>query len=699
MDALFRSLNKGQLAPVYYFHGPEDVLKDEAVRTILDKALDPGLRDLNLDQRSAAQVDPDEVHALCNTLPMMAERRVVLLRDIEAWKRKTKSRSAFLRYLDRPSPQTLVILVQGSGDDGEDRELARGSYEVRFDGLPPERAVNWVLHQAGRLGLNLETAAADHLVRSVGSDLGALSSELAKLASLPADAPVTAERVGELLGVRQGETPWDWRTAVLEGDSGRSVALLPAILAQPGVSGVKLLSALGTSLIGLAIARTLYDEGVRGQSLEEAVVKALFRMRPSGLLGYKSEAAVWARVVTRWPADRIRAALRASTEADQALKSTTISDERGVLTDLVLRIGLGPGGSGEGGRSDRSKITRRMAVAARGLFVASALSALSAFSVLSAQTDPRLVEVIRHAQEGEGDSARVKVERLLATTSPSDTLYPQIVYTQAMVASDAAEMRRQLQRVAVEHSSSSWADDALLRLVQLDYASANLAGAARNLERLRLDYPGSLLLPQASYWAARTYFDQKKPELACRWISEGMGGSSSNIELQNQLAYLNQRCTQLASAGAQVPRDTAAGVPAPAAPPEIAAAPQRDTLPAPAALPDSSPPAPSTTQPPAPTPTPPLARSPVPSRDTVAAPRPTAGGTHFRIQITAVRSPATARSMATRLKSRGFDVVTVEEGGLYKVRVGEYPTKADAIAALPDIKAKLGGSPFVVAEL
>jgi DNA polymerase-3 subunit delta len=155
MDALFRSLNKGHLAPVYYFHGPEDVLKDEAVRTILDKALDPGLRDLNLDQRSAAQMDPDEVHALCNTLPMMAERRVVLLRDVEVWKRKTKSRSAFLRYLDRPSPQTLVILVQGSGDDGEDRELARGSYEVRFNGLPPERAVKWVLHAAGRLGLNL----------------------------------------------------------------------------------------------------------------------------------------------------------------------------------------------------------------------------------------------------------------------------------------------------------------------------------------------------------------------------------------------------------------------------------------------------------------------------------------------------------------------------------------------------------------
>lgn len=340
MDALFRSLNKGQLAPAYYFHGPEDVLKDEAVRTILDKALDPGMRDFNLDQRSAAQLDPEEIHSICNTLPMMSDRRVVLLRDVEAWKRKTKSRSAFLRYLEHPNPQALVVLVQASGDDGEDKELARHSYAVRFDCLPAERAVNWLMHQAGKLGLDLETAAAEHLVKSVGADLGPLSSELAKLASLPADAPVTAERVGELLGVRQGETQWDWRSAVLNDESGRAVALLPAILAQPGVSGVRLVSSLGASLIGLAVARNFYDEGVGGRALEDAVFKALLRIRPSGLLGYKSEAAVWARVAARWPAGRIREALRASAEADQLLKTTTISDERGVLTDLVFRIGV-----------------------------------------------------------------------------------------------------------------------------------------------------------------------------------------------------------------------------------------------------------------------------------------------------------------------------------------------------------------------
>ncbi len=342
MDALFRSLNKGDLAPVYYLYGPEDVLKDEAVRTIVDKVLDPSLRDFNFDQRSAAQLDAEDVHALCNTLPMLAERRVVLLRDVEGWKRKTKGRAEFLRYLERPSAETVVIMVQGSGEENEDRELAAGSCTVRFDPLPPERLHKWLLRQADKLGMTLEPDAAEHLMRSVGSDLGAIASELSKLASLPAGEPLTAARVGDLVGVRHGETLWDWREAVLDGQTGRAATLLPTVLAQAGVSGVKLVTTIGTALVGLGIARAHYDQGMRGRSLEAAVLKTLLSVRPFGLLGYKEEAGRWSRWAPAWPNRRIHEGLCAARDTDVALKDTTISNERGLLTDFVLRVGILP---------------------------------------------------------------------------------------------------------------------------------------------------------------------------------------------------------------------------------------------------------------------------------------------------------------------------------------------------------------------
>jgi DNA polymerase-3 subunit delta len=701
LDSLFRSLKKGDLARVYYFYGPEDLLKEEAVQAVLDRALDPGLREFNFDQRSAGQLDAEDVHALCNTLPMLSEQRVVLLRDVEAWKRKTRGRSEFLRYLEHPSAATVVIMVQGSGEENEDRELGRNACVVRFDPLPAERASRWVLHQAGKLGVPLEPEAAEHLVRSVGSDLRALASELGKLSSLPSTEPLTAERVGELVGVRRGETQWDWRAAVLQDQSGLAVTLLPAILSQPGVSGVRLISMLGTALAGVGVARSFYDKGLRGRALDDAVFQSLLKTRPAGLLGYREEAGCWSRWAARWPAARIRSALRATLETDLALKSTTIRDERGLLADLVLRIGMTKGGEGgEGGEGGRMSKTgsRARQLAGKVSLALSAFFAFSAFSVLSAQTDPRLIEVIRNAQEGQGDSARIKVQRLLAVTSPGDTLYPQIVYTQAMVSSDAADMRRQLQRVAVEYSSSSWADDALLRLVQLDYASGNLDGAARNLERIRQDYPGSALLPQAAYWAARTYFDRKNPELACRWIADGMTASQGNIELQNQLGYLNQRCSTVIAAG---PRPSADTQPASAGTDTIGT-----TVPRADSLRPAVQPADTARHPKAPPPTPTATRrdsirrdsAPVPPVRTPPVAQAARPAQRFRIQITAVRTAAAAESIASKLKARGLSAVTVQEGGLYKVRLGEYATKADAVAALPAIKAKLGGSPFVVAE-
>ena len=282
------------------------------------------------------------------------------------------------------------------------------------------------------------------------------------------------------------------------------------------------------------------------------------------------------------------------------------------------------------------------------------ISALAAGALLlgstpaRAQTDPRLVSAVRAAQEGRGDSARAEIQRLLAATPPTDSLYPQILYTQAMVAGSAADMRRALQQVAVEHAGSPWADDALLRLVQMDYAVRNLESAERNVERLRLDFPATPLLAQAAYWAGRTYFDDNKPAAACRWLADGMAQAGNDIELQNQLGYLYQRCNLTADTGAAASDSGRA------------------------AKPDTSPPA--------------------------APPATPAARPAYRVQIAAVATPEAAEDIAARARGAGFAAVTVREKGLYKVRAGEFATRAQAQAAIGRLQARLGGSPFVVAE-
>ena len=288
-----------------------------------------------------------------------------------------------------------------------------------------------------------------------------------------------------------------------------------------------------------------------------------------------------------------------------------------------------------------------------------------ASSFAAAQTDPRLVAAVRSAQEGQGDSARASIQRLLDATPPTDSLYPEILYTQAMVADNAGDMRRALQRVVVEYPTSVWSDDALVRLVQMDYATRSYDAAARNLERLRQDFPLTPLYPQAAYWAGRTYFDLKNPARACEWLADGMARVGDNLELQNQLGYLYQRC------GVKIVSDSGT---------------RTDSAGARSAS-DSGRTADST-----------RARAAAPPPDSAAAAGSQGAKARYRVQVAAVATPGAADDAADAAEKLGYPAVIVRERGLYKVRAGTFATREEAQTAVKRIKSRMGGSPFVVAN-
>jgi DNA polymerase-3 subunit delta len=341
LDALLRSLKKKGAPPVpdpvYLLHGDEDVLKDEALHALLDAAVGTN-RDFNLDVRYAADLTPESFHALVNTPPMLAERRAVVIRGVEQLgKRKTKLRDEALRYLTDPNPTTVLVLVVAAGED-PDAELVRGSTTVLLEALGAERVPRWLQHHAATLGVTIAPDAADLLLKAVGSDLSTLARELEKLASLARGAgrPVSAEDVTSLVGVRRGETIYDLVHAALERRAAQAARLVEPVLEQSGMSGVKILSLLGTHLVGTAVARAERDRGAHAARLPDIVFRQLLAARPYGLRGYKEEAAHWSRWSELWSAAELSQALRAALAADNALKTATVSDDRGIVMQLVL---------------------------------------------------------------------------------------------------------------------------------------------------------------------------------------------------------------------------------------------------------------------------------------------------------------------------------------------------------------------------
>jgi len=336
LTSVYRALKQGDLRPIYYLTGDEEVLKDELIADVVARAVDPASRDFNLDQRNAADLDGETLNALIETPPMLAERRVVVIRGLEQWRKNAKVWAVLRDYVTHPAPTTVLILTLGAGEK-PDAAIARAAFHVSVDRLPPSRVTRWLAKRAADLGVALEPEAAGHLVAVVGAELGALRTELEKLAAA-CDAEVTVADVAGLVGVRHGETVHDWIDAAIRRDVPRAVGMIDLLLTQPGVSGVRLVMGLGTALIGVRHARALLDAGTSASRLPRAVFDAIRGARPPQLRDWKTEAATWAEAASHWSGPELDAAIAAAYDADRALKSTTVSDERGLLRTMLLQL-------------------------------------------------------------------------------------------------------------------------------------------------------------------------------------------------------------------------------------------------------------------------------------------------------------------------------------------------------------------------
>ena len=333
--ALHAALKKREFDPVYYFHGDDDFLKDGSVREVIAAAVDPSTRDFNLEVRRGGDIDAEALDSLLSTPPMLAERRVVVIR--EADKLRKAARTLLDGYLKRPSPDTMVLLVTAAGVKA-DRGLSDRSTAVEFAPLAGDRMLKWVVfHTETALGRTITPGAVSLLVEAVGDDLSQLAVELEKLASF-SDATIDEAAVSSIVGVRRGESIGDLLDAIGARDAPTALALLPVVLEQPKTSAVTIVMQLTTQTLALAYAQSLRAKGTPIRNFYNEFVALLretgaFPGRPWG-----DAFNAWTRNSERWTPVELDDALTALLTVDEALKDTKVSSDDQLLTSLVLTL-------------------------------------------------------------------------------------------------------------------------------------------------------------------------------------------------------------------------------------------------------------------------------------------------------------------------------------------------------------------------
>ena len=153
-------LEKGELRPFYLLVGQDDYLRRRAEGMIVEAALEPPERGLNLTVLSATEASAEEVAESVRVLPFMAKRRVVVVREAERFLTERALPEALQRYAEGPNPQGVLIL-SASGRCWP----RRGQKEWLYDLTPSGRGevLYWIRRFAAEKGMKISPGALARL--------------------------------------------------------------------------------------------------------------------------------------------------------------------------------------------------------------------------------------------------------------------------------------------------------------------------------------------------------------------------------------------------------------------------------------------------------------------------------------------------------------------------------------------------------
>lgn len=326
-DVLERLLGGSKpVGGAFYLYGDDDWMKGEVARGLVDLHLDPATADFNFDRLRGKDVDVEQLASVLGTPPMMAEFRVVLLSEVEAFAGSKRARKVLFDIVETPPPG-LALVMTGTRPSGSRAkyygQLQKAATSVKFDSLAHDDVPGWLMERAReRLGVEMDPEAARALGHAVGPNRGMLTQELEKLAGfVSAGSPITradVEAAGTYLPVQDR---WAWFDLVGGRDFGEALRTLPVLMSQ-GESGVGLVIGLSNHVLRLAVLR------LAGPAALEQALPPHQRWLANRLKGQARD----------WSPESLEAAVAGLRRADRLLKSAPLEDQAIVEEWLLAQI-------------------------------------------------------------------------------------------------------------------------------------------------------------------------------------------------------------------------------------------------------------------------------------------------------------------------------------------------------------------------
>lgn len=333
-DDLAKAFKQGNFKPLYFLYGDEGFFMDELQKLLIKHALQPHEHDFNLDVVFGPEANTASVLAQCAALPMMAERRVVIVRGFEKLGEKSPGKNqAFKEYAAHPNPAAVVMLLCNSKPNlshNPYRALKKHAVWSEFKSLYDNQLPAWINQQLKTKGHKASAGAVQMLAGSIGVDLRGATAELDKLTTYVGGQETISEQdVVEAAGHSREHNVFELQKALGQGTFEQALAISDAILARAS-------NRKGEAVMIIAMLISYFTKlwkltSCRSKGLSEREMASQIGVNPFFMRDYLV-------ALRRYKPRALHGTFEALLAADSELKGGSERDERLILTLALTQV-------------------------------------------------------------------------------------------------------------------------------------------------------------------------------------------------------------------------------------------------------------------------------------------------------------------------------------------------------------------------
>ena len=327
-------IKSGDFLPVYLFFGDEAYLKKHYSDLLCEKAVGKDFLDFNFQSFEGRNLDYREVFDAAIMMPMMSERRCVLVRDAKLEGISVQDLTLIKDYLENPSPSTVLIFLQTSSDFSAVKAKAVCELIKKQGALcllnkrKGNELIKPLISSATKQGCVLSPDAANYLVSVAGDDFNVLINELSKVCHYAGGGEIRKEHIDEVATKTDEAKIYDLTKFLLLKNFDKAYEVLNVLIKQK-TEPEYILGTIISAYVDMYRAKVSLACGKGAEELATAYSygKTAFRLKNA------------ARDASKLELDTIRKYLEELSAADMKLKNGRDNPEI-ILEQLMVKLFL-----------------------------------------------------------------------------------------------------------------------------------------------------------------------------------------------------------------------------------------------------------------------------------------------------------------------------------------------------------------------